>query len=470
MRILLINPPVRHYMFPIGLGYITSTLRDEKHNVSVLDIDGCMYPKETVREKLKDYDFEAVGISGIITTYSYVKWLTSVIKKEYSVPIVAGGTGITSIPELYLKRTDVDIAVIGEGENTTKEVFNALENSKNLKNVKGIAYREKGHIVQNPFRELIENLDKIPYPAWDMFPMEWYITHGVWPAEAEASRQMSILTTRGCPYRCKFCYHCFQGLKPRFRSPDNIVNEMKILVEKYRAKFFNFADDLFVLNRKRVLDLCEKIKKEGLDVKWGAPGRVNLVDRELLKSMKSAGCVFIGYGIESGSQLILNNIDKQVTVGQAKNAIRLTREAGIYPDCSFMIGYPGETTATLRETIDFIKEMDLPLEGGFFFTTPYPSTSLWSDAKERGLIPDDEALIMSYGEMSQKLLVNFTDFKDVELIALKKNAEREVYTYYLRRHPREELNKKIKSAIRYYQRYGLRKTIGAMRRGLSGYV
>lgn len=470
MKILLINPPVRHYMFPLGLGYIASCLREEGHDVNVLDIDGCRYPKEVVERKLKNHDFEAVGISGMITTYPYVKWLASIIKKEHSVPIVVGGTGGTSYPQLYLENTEADVVVIGEGESTSKELFDAIENSRNLKDVAGIWYKEDGKILQTPLRELIENLDIVPYPAWELFPTEWYVTRGVWAAEAEARRQMSILTTRGCPYQCAFCYHCFQGLKTRFRSPENVIGEIKELIEKYRTKFFNFADDLFVLNKGRVLDICKKIKEENLDIKWSATGRVNLVDRELLQAMASAGCVFIGYGIESGGQLILNNMNKQATVEQAKRAIRLTREAGIYPDCSFMIGFPGETRETIRETVNFIKEMDLSLEGGFFFTTPYPGTLLWKYAKEKGLIPDDEALISNYGEMSQKLLVNFTNFTNEELIAIKNRAEKEVYTNYFQHHPREVLIKNIKSALRYYQRYGLRKTIAVARRSLLGYV
>ena len=278
MKILLINPPVRGVMFNLGLGYIARSLQEVGHKIELLDIDAHQYSKETVKQKLKDYDFEAVGITGMITVYSYVKWLTFVIKNQYQVPIIVGGNGATSIPRLYLERTGADIVVIGEGENTVKELFAALQNQEKLENVDGIWFKRNGEIFSTPLRRLIENLDSIPYPAWNLFPVNKYIEKET--CKLGPLRPMVVSTIRGCPYRCVYCYHCFQGYRPRFRSVESIIEEIKILEKRYKVDFINFADDLFTISRKRVLDFCRRLNEENLDVKWSAAVRVNLVDEE----------------------------------------------------------------------------------------------------------------------------------------------------------------------------------------------
>lgn len=445
MKILLINPPIRGVMFNLGLGYIARSLREEGHKIEVLDIDACQYSKETVKQKLKDYDFEAVGITGMITVYSYIKWLTSIIKNQYQVPIIVGGNGATSIPRLYLEKAGADIVVIGEGENTVKEVFGALQNHKELENVDGIWFKRKGKIFSTPPRRLIENLDSIPYPAWDLFPINKYIertTHKV-----GSLKPMVVSTIRGCPYKCVYCYHCFQGYKSRFRSIESIIEEIKILKKRYKIELINFADDLFPINRKRVLDFCRRFNEENLDVKWSAAARVNLVDEELLKTMASAGCIDLGYGVESGSQTILDRMDKRATVEQAEKAINATRKAGIHFSTTFMIGMAGETKETLQETIDFIKRMNLDVRH-FFFTTPYPGTRLWDYAKEKGLITNDEEVISQYGEMEDSMLVNLTDFSDKELKAIKARAEKEIRRAFRRHRRMRRIARKIKTLLK----------------------
>ncbi len=446
MKILLINPPVRGVMFNLGLGYIARSLQEVGHKIELLDIDAHQYSKETVKQKLKDYDFEAVGITGMITVYSYVKWLTFVIKNQYQVPIIVGGNGATSIPRLYLERTGADIVVIGEGENTVKELFAALQNQEKLENVDGIWFKRNGEIFSTPLRRLIENLDSIPYPAWNLFPVNKYIEKET--CKLGPLRPMVVSTIRGCPYRCVYCYHCFQGYRPRFRSVESIIEEIKILEKRYKVDFINFADDLFTISRKRVLDFCRRLNEENLDVKWSAAVRVNLVDEELLKTMASAGCIDLDYGVESGSQTILDRMDKRATVEQAEKAINATRKAGIHFSTTFMIGMAGETKETFQETINFIKRMNLDVRH-FFFTTPYPGTRLWDYAKEKGLITNDEEVISQYGEMEDTMLVNLTDFSDKELKDIKARTEKEIRRAFRWRRRMRRFAQKIKTLLRF---------------------
>lgn len=210
------------------------------------------------------------------------------------------------------------------------------------------------------------------------------------------------------------------------RSAKSVISEIRELKQRYGVEFIDFSDDLFMVNRKWVEDLCDNLINERIDIGWGASGRVNLVDLGLLKKMKSSGCEILSYGFESGSQKILDNMKKGVSVSQAEEAVHLTRKAGITVAGSFMMGMIGETDQTVNETIDFIKRTRLTLHR-FFYTTPYPDTPLYETAKRMNRIPPDEdTYVSSLGEMYNTLLVNLTDMTDEELKSLKERAERKI--------------------------------------------
>jgi len=429
-------------MFPLGLGYIASSLINDGHEIKILDIDAYNYCREEVLKHLSSLDFDAAGITGIITTYGYVKWLASEIKKIKQVPIVAGGVGPTSAPRLYLQNTDIDIFVDGEGELTAAELFTTLEHGNSLNSVKGIQYKKNKNIYKNDERELIENLNSLPFPAWDLFPIDIYLEN---PIHARAQKyfdqpykSMGVSTVRGCPYRCAFCYHCFQGKKTRFRSPSSVIDEIRVLKEKYGVSYIALVDDNFMINRKRVLEFCKLLRDEGIDIKWGTSSRVDLVHRDVLKAMKSSGCIYISFGFESGSQKILDNMSKGFTVEQSKRAIDLMREIGIEIDGSFMIGMIGETRETVKETISFLKEMNIT--GAIFYTTPLPGTVLYKQARGMGLIPNEEEYVLKLGEFEEKPVINLTNFSMEELMKLKKEIRRELIKYYITK-PRLLLSK-----------------------------
>lgn len=425
MNVLLVNPLCRlAYALPLGLGYIASVLREEGHNVKILDINGLKYSPEEVEKKIHELEFDIVGIGGLTSTYKYVKWLAKIFKKHKPhVPIVAGNMVSTAHPELLLKHSDVDIAVIDEGEFTFKELVRAIDHGRDLKEINGIFYKNNnGDIMKTLPRERIAELDSLPFPAWDLFPMETYLNNSTQSPVRFGLRTINISTVRGCPYDCTFCSRPF-GRQVYARSAKSIVNEIQELRKKYGVEYIIFGDDLSLFNEKRVLEICDMMMLENIDVKWQAAGRVNLVNDNLLKKMHQAGCVQLSYGFESGSQAVLDKMNKHVNVREAEEAIKMTRKAKINITGSFIFGMPGETKDTIQETLDFIKRTRLPLYR-FFYATPYPKTELYKIAKKMGRFPQDEdKYLESLGEMRETFLVNFTDFSDKELVRLKNLAE-----------------------------------------------
>ena len=429
MRVLLINPPIfseiQLKVLPIGLGIIANVLVDEGHEVKILDINAEGLSKSQVKEKIDlSSRYEVIGTGGLITTYKYLKWLIPQLRgSNPNSKIVVGGGVVTENATLLLSRTPADIAVIGEGETTMKELISTLESDKSLARVKGIAYKKDDQTIKvNQPRPLIKDLDVLPFPAYKLFPMDVYLHNVAHSYVLGKKTEMGIITARGCPYNCHYCYRLFGG-GVRIRSIDNVIAEIRHLIGKYKVESIRLSDETFTISKKRVLEFCSKMVLEKVDVPWSCYGRVNLVDRDMLKKMKQSGCYRVGYGIESGSQRILDNMNKRVTVEQAKKAVKLTRSVGLISGTTFMFGYPNETLETIRETISFCQE--LLLAPSFFFTTPYPSTKLYEQTKDRIIkkYGDEEKFIEALGDAAE-FTVNLTDFLDEQLFKLKAETER----------------------------------------------
>ena len=442
MKILLINPlltPRRPpSVYNIGLGYIAASLLQEGHEVSLLDIEGYRYSPARVSDMIDAISCEAIAIGTLITGYKYLKWLVKQIRKSKpDIPIWVGNSIASSIPEILLHDIPVDIAVLGEGEQTIKELAKSAEEGGDLATIDGICFKSDGKIIYTPPRQLIEDLDSIPFPAWQLFPQKIYMNSDY--SYLSLSKPMAhINTVRGCPYHCTYCYHPFQNSKIRFHSAARVVEEIKRLQHEYKVKSICFADDLFIIDKKRIYQICDLIDQEKLKIQWTTSARVNLVDKELLIRMKQSGCVSLAFGIESASQKILDNIKKQATVEQAKLAVTLCKQVGITPICSFMIGNLGENRETAFASVDFIQQ-HLETALVFFITTPYPKTELYESMKQRGKIGDEIALFESYGEQADSLLVNCTDMDDDQLLALKREAEHAVWEHFVKKHPGKHL-------------------------------
>jgi len=432
MKILLINPRIHTNLspgsFPLGLGYIGAILKQYGYFVEALDIRGNNYSDNEVEIFLSNNcnKFDVICIGGMITVYLEIQKLILLIKKVRSdIPIIVGGTAASSVPNLLLEKTESDILCLGEGEKTIIEILESLSGNRDLKQVKGIAYRKDGEICINPPRELIQDLDSVPFPLWEIFPMEKYINAQL-IVPRSGSRGINLISGRGCPFHCVYCYRNF-GNSIRMRSVDNVIDEMKELNKKYGITHFEFQDELFTINKTRVREFCNKIIADKMDITWRCLGRADLVDYDSLVLMKKAGCHWIGYGMESGSQKMLDIMHKNLTVDQIKNAIRISRKAGLEVTGTFMIGFPGESVETINETIHFCKEMKIFNE--FFFTVPYPGTQLYEELIKKGVIKEEEEFITRLSGDMTELKINMTSFSDEELYRLKRDAEKEISDY-----------------------------------------
>jgi anaerobic magnesium-protoporphyrin IX monomethyl ester cyclase len=430
MNVLLINPAVKGRLpvaFPLSLGYIARVLLDAGHNVKVIDIDGGILKYEQIFEKLKKIDFDLIGITGIVVHYKFLKQLIKDIKEIYpKIPVMVGGGVASPIPKLFLENTKAGIIVIGEGEETVSEVVDSLETKKDLKKVKGIVYRKNSKIHFTPSRVPIKDLNKIAFPAWHLFPVETYLKYAV--IGYEKRRSLSIITSRGCPFQCVYCYDTF-GKFTRYRSPENVISEMKELKRRYNINYLNFYDETFIAKRERAIAICRGMINAKLNIQWDCNGRVNLVDEELLRIMKKAGCTTIEYGIESGSQEILDRMKKGVKVEQASRAIKLARKVGLNVITPIMIGMPNETKKTINETIRFYRKLGIVSQ--IFYTTPNPGTPLYDEMKKNGMIKNEDIYMESLEEGYNDIRVNMTRYSDKELRKLKEKAERKILINYI---------------------------------------
>lgn len=424
MNVVLINPPLRTQdlpvYYPIGICSIASYLRQNGHKVKILDINGFRWSKTKFKKIFDKEPVEAVGIGGLVTAFNHVHWLSDYIKSvKPNVPIFAGNTVASTIPEILLKNTKVDIVVMGEGEVTTLELIQRLENGKSLEGLKGVWYKNNdGKIVENPPREPIENLDSLPFPAWDLVPMERYLKNLI---AATGNSSAPISTVRGCPYNCTFCCKTFIGYSVRSRSAENCIQEIKLLVDKYEIEGFMLSDDLFTYNKQRAMRFCDLLIKEGLDyLKWSASARANLITKELAQKMKSAGCTYLGFGFESSSQKILDYYNKQCTVENQQQAIDICKEVDIGCRRSYMIGAAVEDEQSIKETAEFCKKNGSKYAPDFF-VMPMPKTKIYAECRQRELIKDELKYIEKISVIgnASNFVINITEkFSDEELIKL----------------------------------------------------
>lgn len=412
MNILFIQPPLgdgttrmplSQRLFPWGLATVARCLADDGHKIEVLDVYAQNLVRAEVSERLDAQRPEAACITGFSSiNYLYVRWLAEEIKARYSIPVVVGGVLADHHHDLLLKAGTVDYCVLGEGELTAVDLFRHLDRPEQ---VKGIAYRRGGELAVTEPRELIRRLDDLPLPDFDIWDMAAYSrvkmyvhdpstsfdfigeNSGVNPEDLRPN--MSFVGGRGCPYRCTFCSRSYDQV--RVKSVDRIISEIKLLQARLGLKAAHFADELLLLNRRRTLEFCQKIKPLGL--RWDGQGRVNSVDREIVAALKDAGCLSMGLGVESGSDRMLTAMRKNITRAQSLTALTAAREAGLHLKIQLMGGFPGEDQSTLAETASLIRAAKLPPRR-LTWCTPLPGSSLYRQAREQGLIPDEEAYII----------------------------------------------------------------------------
>ncbi len=440
-RVLIVAPPYRlsQGALPLGLAYIASTLQKAGHSVELIDMDVHNHPIDEYTRLLKEKRYDVLCTGGMITAWNFLRFTCEYVKQiKPEVKIVIGGGVISSSPKSFLSVAPADAGVIGEGEDRILELIEAFEGGKKLSEIQDVVYREGDTVIQNLPGKNISNLDEIPFPAWDLFEVgRVYSRFPSHHSVFKAKRQLSIVTTRGCPYQCTFCY---TEKLVRQRSIENIMEELIEIKRRFNIGHVSIADDLFVVRRDRTIKFCEEMIRRKIKMTWSATGRCNLIDDEFLKLMKAAGCEFLGLGIESGSDTVLKAIKKKQTPEMIVNAVRMVQKAGITPGGTFILGLPLETNQTIRETVDVYKKINTYRThvNKFFFATPYPGTALYDEMVAKGKIKNE---IAYFEEISRRgdavdFLMNCTDaLTDEELKEIKGKIESEVFADFMSKHP-----------------------------------
>lgn len=426
MKILLVvydNESYIHW-FPQGIAYIASVLRKD-HEVFIYSQDLHHYPEEHLTDYLNNNKFDVIGIGVIGGYYQYRKLLliSEAINKSKNKPFyIIGGHGPSPDPKYFLEKTKADAIIIGEGEET---IVDLLNNINSFENVDGIAFMDnKGEVKINKRRSLIKDIDSIPFPAYDLFPIEYYRLMRE-PHATSSDFLMPVLSGRGCTFKCNFCYRMDKGFRPR--SSESIIDEIKFLKEKYNINYIVFSDELLMSSEKRVIDLSEKIIKSNLNIKWNCNGRLNYATPEVIKIMKKSGCVFINYGIECFDDDILTIMNKKLTTDQIVKGIENTISGGISPGFNIIFGNISEDENTLNKGVDFLLKYDDHSQLRTIRpVTPYPGSSLYYKALKDGLLKDCADFYENKHINSDLLCVNFTKLSDDEYYDCLHEANRKL--------------------------------------------
>jgi radical SAM superfamily enzyme YgiQ (UPF0313 family) len=420
----------RNNPLPIGTAYVAAYAREHGYkDITYYCQDVYHYSEEHLHEYLKKNHFDVVGIGFVAGYYQHMKIkkicdaITSLKEKPF---IVLGGHGPSPVPEYFIKYLGADAVVMGEGEVPFLNLIRALDNNTDLSEVKGIAFRDGDTVIVNPREKSIMDLDSLPLPYYDPLPMEYYIKSELWTSPTD--RGIVVNAQRGCPYRCNFCYRLEKGI--RFRSPDSVVDEIKKYKRDYHINYVWFLDELFMVNEKRVFELCERFIEEDLNIKYFCTGYLGTVNAEILDIMKRSGCVAIDYGIEQFDDDALKKMNKRLTTAEIENGIKLTIERGIHPAFNIIFGNVGDTRETLRKSLDFLhKYNDYAQLRVIRPVTPYPGSPLYDLALEKKLLKGPEDFYNKHKNV-ELLTVNFTDIPDDEFHDLMFEANKEIITHY----------------------------------------
>ena len=394
MRVLFVNPSqekvygkkMKPAYPPLGLLYVGSVLKREGHEIKLVDIDIEDISPDRFNNILEKFSPDVVGVTCTTPTVNdALKWAGAVKRHNENIQVILGGVHPTIAPEEVAGHADVDIVVIGEAEETVKELFRQLSSSYiDLRGVKGISYKSGGRVVTNEPRPFIDDLDSIPFPDRGLLARPGAYL----PPDAIKLPVASIMTSRGCPGGCTFC--CTKNIfskRFRARSVKNIMEEINQLVKNEKVKEIHIIDDVFTLDKKRTLEFCGEVKKQGLELDFQFINglRADFVDEDILKALKSIGVKTVGYGVETGNEEILKNIKKNIPLGITRKAFRLSKKLGFETWAFLIFGLPGETELTIRQTIDFTKELN-PDFAKFLILKPYPGSEVFEQLKKKNLI------------------------------------------------------------------------------------
>ncbi|MBF0557322.1 MAG: cobalamin-dependent protein [Nitrospirae bacterium] len=389
--ILLIYP---NYSYPrksppLGLAYLAAYVRQAGFEPCIQDFNVKPVADDDFKDFLVSRKWLMVGLSFMTNQFADAQRLSVLIKNVLpDTPLIAGGPHPSSIPErTLLEIPALDIIVRGEGETTLRELAGAFSSGTDIGEVRGLCFKRGAEIIQTPDREFIKDLDSLPFPAWEYFNMSAYKVFHI-TANSDAP-VFALLSSRGCPNFCTFCdSHTIFARKFRARSARNIFDEIIYLHKNYGMLSFDFVDDLFTVQKVRVLEFCNLIKESGIPFRWMANARVNTVDREMLQAIKDAGCVRVDFGVESGDLNVRKRMRKNITDQQIRDAHITARDIGLSTGTFTMVGNLGETKESAKMTVKLLKEIgdDVMVS----IACPFPGTELYHIAKDKGLINSED--------------------------------------------------------------------------------
>jgi len=359
----------------LGLGYLAAVAEQEGHECRIFDFG--LRPQRPIAEDVQEvmaFRPDLVSFTSMTTSYASVETTAAMLKESLGVTTIIGGPHATTLPHLTLENPHLDFLIYGEGEEVFRDFIRALAAGRsNWGEYVGLWYKEAGKVIPGGERSLIEDLDALPYPARHLFEL------GKYPLYAPNGEPMlTVLSSRGCPYNCSFCFKGIVGRTYRQRSPQNIADELQHILDRYGVRNFYFIDDLFTIDVRRLDKILDHLLERDMDIRWRCLARVDRVTPELLQKMYKAGCRQVHYGIESGNEEVLKRTAKHIKLSQVRDAVKWTEDAGIHSKGYFILGLPGDTVETMEETIEFAAGLDLS-EAMFSIATPMPGTQLWNE-------------------------------------------------------------------------------------------
>ena len=394
--IVLVNPPItmeeRYGAFasvgsqvpPLGLCYLSAMVRKAGYGAAVIDAPAFDMELNAAITEIKKFRTDIIGVTATTASIIRASELASAIRQSgITARLIIGGPHVSALPQRTLQEfREFDIGVINEGEYTIVEIIECLKNDRPLSGIRGLVYREGDEICVTPPRELIKNLDELPMPAWDMIP-DLAVHYKPAPHSFYQLPSSSLMTSRGCNGKCTFCARPFMGEKYRSNSPEYTLDMIDHLVNGYGIRDIMFYDDNFLLDRNRVIKICEEIMRRGYNISWSCLARTDVMPDDFFSLIHKSGCWQIAYGIESGDQGILNTLKKHARLDRVEEMIRKANEAGINTRGYFMIGCPGETKQTIEKTIHFMCRSGIR-DFHATFCTPMPGAELFDTAETFG--------------------------------------------------------------------------------------
>jgi len=428
---------------PIGLEYIAAMLRSRGHEVVIRDawIDG--HTAADIGAEVRSLRPDFVGLTATSVLIPSAWRVAEAVKAvSADIPVVIGGAHAIYEPRWTLENPAVDVAITGEGEDAILELVDCWSGSGSYADIAGIAWRdEDGQCVVNESREYPDDLDRLPFPARNERHAHGYTLY-------------EVVAKRGCPFRCTFCSASANERRMRYRSPENVLAEIVEVFARYGRKKLYFNDDVFTIHKHWTHEFCELLLRRGLDLEWECQTRVDLVDRDMLRLMKRAGCESVVFGIDAGNQETLDKLDKQITIEQAYSSVREAREEDIAVWCNFIVGFPWQKVSDIEDTIELARKLR-PHFARFFIATPYPGSPLYEQARDADLITTYD--LEAYSQDSGDSILRLEHMDKDELRALVYRANMQ---FYLR-------PEAMMGVVRGYRRRG---RLGALLRALPAFA